>query len=338
MTITKTIVDFLEYMEIERGRAIASVKNYDHYLQVFAGFAKVQGIDDPTKINQDLVRQFRLDLNRKSLIGKNTQNYYLIAIRSYLKYLARNSIQTLDANQIELAKSSERQITFLTEEELENLLNQPDSSTIQGVRDKAILNLLFSTGLRVSEASNLKKDQINLEKKEFSIKGKGGKIRVVFMDAPSKDAIKKYLTVRTDDSEYLFLSYGHTNKQTAHSIQTTDNRPQTTDRNRSPKSVVRSLPITPRSIQRMIHKYALQAGITKEVTPHTMRHSFATDLLMNGADLRAVQSLLGHSSVTTTQIYTHVTDQHLQDVHEAFHGRKRPESEAKTDELEKASE
>lgn len=321
MTITKTIVDFLEYMEIERGRAIASVKNYDHYLQVFAGFAKQQGIEDPEKINQNLVRQFRLDLNRKSLVGKNTQNYYLIALRSYLKYLSRSGIKTLDANQIELAKSSERQITFLTEEELENLLNQPDSSTIQGVRDKAILNLLFSTGLRVSEASSLKKDQINLEKKEFSIKGKGGKIRVVFMDVPSKDAIKKYLDVRTDDSEYLFLSYGHTNKQAV-----------------SRKLSAVSCPITPRSIQRMIHKYALQAGITKDVTPHTMRHSFATDLLMNGADLRAVQSLLGHSSVTTTQIYTHITDQHLQDVHEAFHGRKRPESEEKTDEQKKASE
>jgi len=316
MTITKTIVDFLEYMEIERGRAIASVKNYDHYLRVFAGFAKVQGVDDPTKINQDLIRQFRLDLNRKSLVGKNTQNYYLIAIRSYLKYLSRRGIKTLDANQIELAKSSERQITFLTEEELEHLLNQPDSSTIQGIRDKAILNLLFSTGLRVSEASNLKKDQINLEKKEFSIKGKGGKIRVVFMDNPSKDAIKKYLDVRKDESEYLFLSYGHTNSQMkiVNCIQS---------------GKLKISPITPRSIQRMIHKYALQAGITKDVTPHTMRHSFATDLLMNGADLRAVQSLLGHSSVTTTQIYTHVTDQHLQDVHEAFHGRRRQDSEEK---------
>ena len=321
MTITKTIVDFLEYMEIERGRAIASVKNYDHYLRVFAGFAKEKGVEDPTKIDQNLVRQFRLDLNRKSLVGKNTQNYYLIALRSYLKYLSRSGIKTLDANQIELAKSSERQITFLTDKELENLLSQPDSSTIQGIRDKALLNLLFSTGLRVSEASNLKKDQINLEKKEFSIKGKGGKIRVVFMDDQSKDAIKKYLAARTDDSEYLFLSYGHTNKQAS-----------------SGKLLAFSQPMTPRSIQRMIHKYALQAGITKDVTPHTMRHSFATDLLMNGADLRAVQSLLGHSSVTTTQIYTHVTDQHLQDVHEAFHGRKRPEAEEKTDELKKASE
>ena len=321
MTITKTIVDFLEYMEIERGRAVASVKNYDHYLQIFASFAKEKGIDDPTQITQDLVRQFRLDLNRKSLVGKNTQNYYLIALRSYLKYLARKGIQTLDANQIELAKTSERQITFLTDEELENLLSQPDTSTIQGIRDKAILNLLFSTGLRVSEASNLKKDQINLEKKEFSIKGKGGKIRVVFMDNPSKDAIKKYLDVRKDESEYLFLSYGHTDSQM-----------------KIVNCKLKISPITPRSIQRMIHKYALQAGITKDVTPHTMRHSFATDLLMNGADLRAVQSLLGHSSVTTTQIYTHVTDQHLQDVHEAFHGRKRPESEEKPEQMEKASE
>ena len=288
-------------MEIEKGRAVSSVKNYDHYLQVFASFAKKNEINDPAGITQDLVRQFRLNLNRDASVGKNTQNYYLIALRSYLKYLNRRGVKSLDATHIELAKNDERQITFLEDEELENLLNQPDSSSIQGIRDKAILNLLFSTGLRVSEIAALKKDNINLEKKEFSVKGKGGKIRVVFLDESARIAVKKYLDVRTDKADDLFLSYGHTKSQnTIHESQ-----------------------ITPRSIQRMIKKYATAAGITKDVTPHVLRHSFATDLLMNGADLRAVQSLLGHSSITTTQIYTHVTDQHLQDVHEAFHGRRR---------------
>lgn len=324
MTITKTIVDFLEYMEIERGRAIASVKNYDHYLRVFAGFAKEKGVEDPSKIDQNLVRQFRLDLNRKSLVGKNTQNYYLIALRSYLKYLARSGIKTLDANQIELAKSSERQITFLDHNELEALFSKPDLNTIHGQRDRAILDLLFSTGLRVSELANLKKENINLETGEFSVRGKGGKVRVVFMDNPSKDAIKKYLAVRKDESEYLFLSYGHTDSQMkiVNCIQS---------------GKLKISPITPRSIQRMIHKYALQAGITKDVTPHTMRHSFATDLLQSGADLRAVQKLLGHTHIMTTEIYTHVTDQHLKDVHDAFHGL-RNIKEPETDELEKASE
>ncbi|AKM82125.1 TPA: hypothetical protein DD449_03420 [Candidatus Berkelbacteria bacterium] len=304
MTISSSIIDFLEYMEIEKGRSLASVKNYDRYLRDFAGFAKQNEIIDPEKIDQDIVRKYRLNLNRKEkVISKKTQNYYLIALRSYLKFLNRRGIKSLDANQIELAKSDGRQITFLEVDELDNLLSKPDLSTIQGVRDKAILTLLFSTGLRVSEVANLKKDDINLEKKEFSVKGKGGKVRVVFMDEIARQALKKYVAVRHDPSDYLFIGYGHTNHPN-------DN------------IVAKEERITSRSIQRMIKKYAAEAVITKDVTPHVLRHSFATDLLMNGADLRAVQSLLGHSSITTTQIYTHVTDQHLQDVHEAFHGKR----------------
>lgn len=304
MSITKLIIDFLEYMEIERGRSILSVQNYDRYLKNFAQFAKRNGTENPAKINLELVRKYRLELNRKN-IGKNTQNYYLIALRSFLKYLTKRNMATLSPDQIELAKTDERQITFLDADELEELLLKPDLKTLQGRRDKAILDLLFSTGLRVSELCNLRKEDINLERSEFSVKGKGGKVRVVFLDHEAKVSLQRYLDARHDKSEYLFISYGHCHMPSA----------------------ISDMPITPRSVQRMIHKYAVSAGITKHVSPHTMRHSFATDLLMNGADLRSVQSLLGHSSVTTTQIYTHVTDQHLQEVHQAFHGLRRDNME-----------
>lgn len=306
-SISSFILDFLEYMEVEKGRSILTVQNYDRYLQTFALFAKKNGIENPEKIDLELLRKYRLDLNRKNM-GKNTQNYYLIALRSFLKYLNKRNVETLSPDQIELAKTDERQITFLDIDELDELLSKPDLTTPQGRRDKAILDLLFSTGLRVSELCNLKRTDINLEKSEFSVKGKGGKVRVVFLDHEAKESIRRYLDLRPDKSEFLFISYGHSNQLT------TNNQQLTTG-------------ITPRSVQRMIHKYALAAGITKHVTPHVMRHSFATDLLMSGADLRSVQALLGHSSVTTTQIYTHVTDQHLQEVHEAFHGLRRESDE-----------
>lgn len=305
MTISDYIKQFLEYLEIEKGRSKLTARNYDHYLNKFAKYAKNNQVETPEKINLELVRQYRLDLNSDTTLSKSTQNYYLIALRSFLKYLHKRDITTLLPEKIELAKNNDRQITFLDDDELETLLKQPDLKTIQGVRDRAILDLLFSTGLRVSELTNLKKTNINLEKSEFSVRGKGGKIRVVFIDQASRESVKKYLENRNDKSEFLFISYGHSNKA--------DRLPSTVDR-------TEDSPITPRSVQRMIHKYALKAGITKHVTPHVMRHSFATDLLMSGADLRAVQSLLGHSSVTTTQVYTHVTDQHLKDVHDAFHG------------------
>lgn len=308
MTISNLIIDFLEYMEIEKGRATTSVKNYDRYLRHFAAFAQEKDIETPEKIDLELVRQYRLSLNRaRKTLAKATQNYYLIALRSFLKYLTKREIKTLDSTQIELAKTDERQITYLADDELEDMLSKPDLKTLHGQRDKAILDLLFSTGLRVSELANLKKDDVNLEKKEFSVKGKGGKVRVVFMDETARESLKRYLNARDDSSDYLFISYGHTDKQKTNNLQLTTG-------------------ITPRSIQRMIKKYALSAGITKDVTPHVLRHSFATDLLMAGADLRAVQTLLGHSSITTTQIYTHVTDQHLKEVHQAFHGRRKQES------------
>jgi site-specific recombinase XerD len=323
MPLAKLITQFLEYMEIERGRSILTVRNYDRYLQDFVHFAKTKGVESPEKIDMELVRQYRLVLNRTE-ISKKTQNYYLIALRSFLKFLASRDIQTLTPGKIELAKIDEHQITFLDSDELEELISKPDLSTPQGRRDRAILDLLFSTGLRVSELCGLKKTDVSLDRSEFSIKGKGGKIRVVFLDHESKESLNRYLTHRADKSDFMFISYGHTNddKQLlSHDIPLNEAKHSASDNDS---------PITPRSVQRMIQKYAKQAGITKEVTPHTLRHSFATDLLMSGADIRAVQALLGHSSITTTQIYTHVTDQHLQDVHEAFHGLRSGQKDEKS--------
>ena len=328
MSIYKSIINFLEHLEIEKGRSILTVKNYDHYLQNFAHFAKEKNIESPEKIDMELVKSYRINLNR-SEIGKKTQNYYLIALRSFLKFLAKNDIKTLAAEKVELAKTDETQITFLDTEELESLIAKPDLTTVQGRRDRAILDLLFSTGLRVSELCSLKKTDINLERSEFSIKGKGGKVRVVFLDHESKISLQRYLTSRSDKSDYLFISYGHTNSD----IQLKTN-PSTLNPKTSPPAPSLDAPMTPRSVQRMIHKYALKAGITKEVTPHTMRHSFATDLLMGGADIRSVQTLLGHSSITTTQIYTHVTDQHLQDVHDAFHGLRNKKDDEEIDTID----
>lgn len=318
LNIKQLITQYLEYLEIEKGRSLLTVRNYDHYLRDFAGFAKVNKIESPEQINLALIHQYRMKLNRteahhtSEALTHKTQNYYLIALRSFLKYLGKIEISSLAPEKVELAKNEDRQITFLDNDELISLLNQPDLQKIQGARDSAIMNLLFSTGLRVSELSTLKKEDINLEKNEFSVRGKGGKIRVVFLDQEAKEAIKRYLALRRDKSEYLFISYGHCNS--------VDGRRLTVDE-----------PITPRSVQRMIQKYARQAGITKNVTPHVMRHSFATDLLMNGADIRSVQALLGHASINTTQVYTHVTDQHLQEVHQAFHGLRRDDEEISDD-------
>ena len=323
MNINNLIIDFLEYMEIERGSAVASVENYDRYLRRFAGFARANQVDVPEKIDHELLRKYHLwlhrlpvspsqggpDASKKEVISKVTANYHLIALRAFLKYLIKRGITVPSPEEIELAKTDERQISFLDDEELDLLLSKPDLNTIQGVRDRAILNLLFSTGLRVSELCNLKKNDVNLEKNEFSVVGKGGKVRVVFLDHEAKESLERYLNARDDKSEFMFLGYGHVNQ--------------------AQNSKLKMQNITPRSVQRMIHKYARMAGLTKKVTPHVLRHSFATDLLMSGADIRSVQELLGHSSITTTQIYTHVTDQHLAEVHQAFHGLRRHQEESK---------
>jgi site-specific recombinase XerD len=294
---------FLEYVEIERGRALNTVRNYDHYLTRFLDFVKN---DNPTNINDNIVREFRLWLNRQSTgnnratgetLSKKTQNYYLIAIRAFLKYLARQGIKSMSAERIELAKITERSLDLITQTELRRLLDAPKGDDIKSLRDKAILELLFSTGLRVSELCSLTND-LDLGSEQFSIRGKGGKIRVVFISPEAKDAIKKYLALRKDMDDALFVKVG---KET---------------------SQKETGPLTKRSIERIVKQYAIKAGISKKVTPHIIRHCFATDLLQNGADIRSVQMMLGHSNIATTQIYTHVTDRQLQEVHKKFHSRK----------------
>ncbi len=291
--------EFLEYTEIERGRSLKTVENYDHYLTRFLGFAKVK---DPKNITQDLIREFRLWLNRQgtrerssysgeNTLKKKTQNYYLIALRAFLKYLAKRGEKVISPEVIELAKVGERQIDLITHEELLRLLEVPDTATLQGLRDKAIVETLFSTGLRVSELCSLPRD-INLKSDEFSVRGKGEKVRVVFLSDESKDAIKKYLEKRKDMDDALFVNESEEPTR-----------------------------LTSRSVERIIKKLAIKAGISKRVTPHVVRHMFATDLLSNGADLRSVQMLLGHANIATTQIYTHVTDKALRDTHKKFHSR-----------------
>ncbi len=292
--------EFLEYLEIEQNRSQKTIANYDHYLtrlEDFAGDIKIN------EITPDLIRKYRLWLNRLGTtnsdeLQKSTQNYHLIAIRSFLKYCAKRDLATMPAEKIDLARVTRQQVTFLTPEEINSMLAQLDINKISGLRDRAILELLFSSGLRVSELVGLNKDHINLSRREFMVRGKGQKDRPIFISETAAEWITKYLDRRTDNDAALFLRYSGSKK-----ADTSGNY----------------LRLTQRSVQRMVAKTALLAGITKHVSPHTMRHSFATDLLMNGADIRSVQSLLGHSNISTTQVYTHVTDAHLKKVHEQFH-------------------
>jgi len=304
----KIINQFLEYLEVEKGLSRTTIGNYAFYLRRFAGFAKESGVISTAKISKELVHKYRLWLNRlgsdkKEGLKKNTQNYHLIALRGFLKYLVKNDIKSLEPEKVELAKQEQRQVDFLEGADLERILEAPLKIELPEIirkRDKAILELFFATGLRVSELCKLKIENINLKKDEFTVRGKGSKLRVVFLSDDAKRAIEEYLKSRLDTNPFLFTSHdkaaGGRDEQTG---------------------------LTPRSVQRLVQKYAKVAGITKEVTPHTMRHSYATDLLMNGADIRSVQAMLGHASITTTQVYTHITDQQLRDVHKAFHGRKR---------------
>ena len=293
--------DYLESLEIEKNRSQLTIRNYDHYLTRFLDWAK---IDKPSAITPDLVRDYRIFLNRTSdqfgrTLKKQTQNYHLIALRNLLKYLAKRDVKSLAAEKIELGKMPSRDIEFLEGDELQRLLEAPEGDSPKSLRDLAILELFFSTGLRLSELANLNRDSVNLAKEEFSVRGKGDKIRLVFLSDAARDTLKKYLAKRVDVDEALFV------------------------RNVTNLSKELDLRLTPRSIERMVKQCAIKAGITKKVTPHTLRHGFATDLLRNGADIRSVQALLGHAHITTTQIYTHVTDKGLREIHQKFHGRSR---------------
>lgn len=304
---------FLEYIEIEKGRAIRTVENYDHYLTVFIRHTK---ITSPADITAPLVREFRLWLNRQvagnntktgETMKKRTQNYYLIALRSFLKYMTKIGVVTLPADQIELAKVAERTIDVITSNELQRLLDAPNTEKdpVKKARGKAILELLFSTGLRVSELCSLTSD-IDLHADELSIRGKGGKVRVVFLSETAKRSVKEYLGIRKDMSDALFVKIGSEKGKKIPGKSLEEDQTEG---------------LTRRSIERIVKQYAVIAGISKKVTPHVIRHCFATDLLSNGADLRSVQTLLGHSNINTTQIYTHVTDKHLRDIHKKFHSR-----------------
>jgi len=322
--------EFLEHVEIEKGNSLKTVNNYDYYLSRFLEFAK---ITNPKDITDDNIREYRLFLNRQpgakargqssSTLKRNTQNYHLIALRSFLKYLMKRGITSLPADRIELAKIKQRSLDLISTDELNRLLDGPNqiskrlnlgntrdstSGDIKTLRDKAILELFFSTGLRLSELCSLNRD-LDLSKDEFSIRGKGEKVRVVFLSDGAKEAIREYLKNRKDLDEPMFIQYSRNNGNKKSNLGSTRGSASNTNR------------LTPRSIERIVKTYAIVAGISKKVTPHVIRHSFATDLLSNGADIRSVQMMLGHSNIATTQIYTHITDKQLRDVHKKFHSK-----------------
>ena len=303
--MSELLLDYIEHIEVEGGRSSHTAENYSLYLERFIEFSDDITVD---KITSEVVRKYRLWLNRYKndngdRLSTITQNYHLIALRGFLNYLSKRDIPSLSPEKIELPKVSRKQVTFLHYDEVERLLEQVKTVNETGLRDRAIIELLFSSGLRVSELTNLNRDHINTTRREFMVRGKGQKDRPVFISESASMHVNNYLRARHDSLPPLFISYSRNNEIT-----------NSGDYRR----------LGPRSVQRIINKYARLAGITKHVSPHTMRHSFATDLLMNGADIRSVQVMLGHSSIATTQVYTHVTDEHLREVHEKFH------SDAKT--------
>jgi site-specific recombinase XerD len=307
MLFANAKTDFLEYLEIEQGRSQKTLQNYDHYLTRLIDFAGDISIAD---IDQELIRKWRLWLNRLGTnnadeLQKNTQNYHLIALRGFLRFCAKRGIPALSPDKIDLAKAAPKQVTFLNEDELQRIMAVPKLDTLIGLRDRSILELLYSSGLRVSELVGLNREHINLKRREFTVRGKGQKDRPVFISESAAWWLDQYLSKRADTVPALFIRYSGSKQQT-----TSGNY----------------LRLTPRSVQRLVARYAVLAGITKHVSPHTLRHSFATGLLMNGADIRSVQAMLGHSSIATTQIYTHVTNPHLKSVHEKFHTKKQQDN------------
>lgn len=302
--LAKLKTQFLEHLEIEKNRSRLTIRNYDLYLSRFLQYAAKHSAKTPKDIDLDLVRDYRLWLNRqRGSQGRElklvTQNYHIIALRSFLKYLAKRDIKSLPAEKLDLPKTPARQVEYLDSDDLEKLLQAPESekNDLLRLRDQAILETLFSTGLRVNELTTLKRTQINFKKDEFTVKGKGDKLRIVFLSPRAKEALKKYLDKRPDNSSALFV------------------------RHNREKSILDNSPLTARSVQRLIKKYTLLAGVSTRITPHTLRHTMATDLLTAGADLRSVQEILGHASITTTQIYTHITNKRLKEVHQKYHGK-----------------
>ncbi|MDP3948802.1 MAG: tyrosine-type recombinase/integrase [bacterium] len=300
----KLLQDYLDHLEIERNRSPKTRESYEHYLKEFLSSAKIKS---PSDITDDAVRNFRIALARRDL-KKITQNYYVIAIRNFLKYLAKRDIKALSADKIELPKTPSRQISIIEYGDLERLLSAPNGPDLRSLRDRAILETFFSTGLRISELCSLSR-YIDLERGEVTVRGKGDKLRIVFLSDRAKKAIKNYLDKRPDADEAMFVSL----TKTPRLRQGFGGQGKVLGR------------IIPRAVQRLVNFYARKAGIADHITPHQLRHQFATDLLLNGADLRSVQSLLGHSNISTTQIYTHLTNKELREIHKSFHGRRRKE-------------
>lgn len=303
--LPELITEFLEYLEVERNLSPLTIRDYRHYLDNFVNWSRANSpILEPSDITVELIRKYRVylahfnSLNGNLPLKKVTQNYYVIALRSFLKYLIRKDYAVVSPDKIELPKTESRSLKFLDRDQLERLLAQPDISKERGIRDKVLMEMLFSTGLRVSELCKLNCDQINLERREFGVIGKGGRARVVFLSDRACLWLEKYLAVRADNYKPLFIRYRG---------------------NQSPVINGENMRLTTRSVQRVMDKYVRKARLPVKATPHVMRHSFATDLLINGADLRSVQELLGHKNVSTTQIYTHVTNSQLKNVHKAFH-------------------
>jgi len=317
MDIKSLKSQFLEYLEVERGRSQKTIENYNHYLDKFL---KWSDIVEPSDITDDLIRSFRVYLNRfedshgKSL-KKITQNYHIIALRSFLKYLAKRDIKTLPAEKVEVGKNTTKEVEFLESEEVERILAAANGADFKSLRDRAMLELLFSAGLRVSELTQIDRRRLDLKNLEFSVRGKGDKVRVVFISDGAAKALQLYLEKRTDIDPALFV---RDEKGLVKFIKKVE-----TPRRGVSTGTSDDLRLTPRSVQRIVKYYAAKAGIIKDVHPHTLRHSFATDLLRNGADIRSVQAMLGHSSITTTQVYTHVTNRQLKEIHQTFHARRR---------------
>ncbi len=312
MNLIEAKKQYLEYIEIEKGRSLNTVENYEHYLKRFLDFAAQKSVTSPGDISEALMREYRMYLNRlqvytkpgrdKETLKKRTQNYHLIALRSFFKYLRKHNIESYNPELIELAKVGERMPDFMTGDDLSRLLATTEkAASLPELRDRAILELLFSTGLRVSELCSLPR-HLDLSRDEYSIRGKGEKVRVVFFSSKAKDCIKEYLAKRTDTDDALFINLGKNAK--------------------SMQQKQKSLRLTTRSVQRMVDAAAQKAGISKNITPHKLRHAFATDLIQNGASMRSVQMMLGHADISTTQIYTHFSDKELREVHKKFHGKK----------------
>ncbi|MBI4994013.1 tyrosine-type recombinase/integrase [Candidatus Wolfebacteria bacterium] len=298
--INKLFQNYLNYLEIEKNRSPKTRENYERYLKSFFKFAKIKSEID---ITNDIVRDFRIFLARSKnekgeYYKKTTQSYYIIALRNFLKFLIKNEYKVLAPDMIELPKTPSRQIEIVEYKDLERLLSSPKGGDLKNLRDKAILEILFSTGLRISELCALSR-YFDIDRGEITVRGKGDKLRVVFLSERAKESLKNYLAKRTDAEEAMFVSL---------------------TKAKNSKIIGR---ILPRTIQRLVSFYARKAGVMGKISPHQLRHQFATDLLIGGADLRAVQELLGHSSITTTQIYTHLTNKALREVHKSFHGRRR---------------